>query len=173
MAWSARGGGELAAMRSIIATLSLPARSAAWASIASREGMLAEAADRAGADTVATMARVAASAPPEQALNAMLRAYLSKAHVESVETGCAVAALGSEMPRQAPRVRRAATRRIKEMIDLVARHSPEWGQPGAHERALVTIATAVGALVLARAVDDPKLSDALRQKALNHLTPAG
>src|SRR6476659_10410499 len=114
-----------------------------YAHFDSREGMLAEAADRAGADTVATMARVAASAPPEQALNAMLRAYLSKAHVESVETGCAVAALGSEMPRQAPRVRRAATRRIKEMIDLVARQSPEWGRPGAHERALGTVATAV------------------------------
>jgi hypothetical protein len=33
------------------------------------------------------------------------------------------------------------------------------------------VATAVGALVLARAVDDPKLSDAVRQAALNHLTP--
>ena len=102
-----------------------------------------------------------------------MRAYLSKAHVEAVETGCAVAALGSEMPRQAPQVRRAATRRIKEMIDLVARQSPDWGQPGAHERALVTVATLVGALVLARAVDDPKLSDALREAALKHLTPAG
>ena len=144
-----------------------------YAHFDSREGMLAEAADRAGADTVATMARVAAAAPPEQALNAMLRAYLSKAHVESAATGCAVAALGSEMPRQAPKVRRAATRRIKEMIDLVARQSPDWGQPGAHERALVTLATALGALVLARAVDDPKLSDAVREAALNHLTPPG
>jgi hypothetical protein len=43
------------------------------------------------------------------------------------------------------------------MIDLVARQSPDWGQPGAHERALVTVATMVGALVLARAVDDPRL----------------
>ena len=103
----------------------------------------------------------------------MLRAYLSKEHVEGVETGCAIAALGSEMPRQAPKVRRAATRRIKEMIDLVARQSPDWGQPGAHERALVTVATALGTLVLARAVDDPKLSDALREAALNHLTPTG
>ena len=142
-----------------------------YAHFESREGMLAEAADRAGADTVATMTRVAAAAPPEQALQAILQAYLSKAHVEGVETGCAVAALGSEMPRQAPKVRRAATRRIKEMIDLVARHSPDWGQPGAHERALVTVATALGALVLARAVDEPKLSDALREAALNHLTP--
>ena len=34
-------------------------------------------------------------------------------------------------------------------------------------------ATALGALVLARAVDDPKLSDAVRDAALNHLTPTG
>jgi len=141
-----------------------------YAHFESREEMLAEAADRAGADGMAVLAEVAAAAPPKKALEAMLRAYLSKDHLGGVETGCAVAALGSEMPRQAPKVRRAATRRIREMIDLVARQSPEWGQPGAHERALVTLATALGALVLARAVDDPKLSDAVRRAALNHLT---
>jgi AcrR family transcriptional regulator len=118
------------------------------------------------------MTRIAAAAPPQQALQALLRAYLSKAHVEAVETGCPVAALGSEMPRQAPKLRRAATRRIKEMVDLVARQSPDWGQPGAHERALVTTATMVGALLLATAVDEPKLSDALREAALKHLAPA-
>ena len=144
-----------------------------YAHFDSREGMLAEAADRAGADTVAFLTRVAAAAPPKQELDAMLRAYLSKEHVEGAETGCAVAALGSEMPRQAHKVRRAASRRIKEMIDLVARLLPDWGQPGSHERALVTMSTALGALVLARAVDDPKLSDAVRKAALNHLTPKG
>jgi TetR/AcrR family transcriptional regulator, transcriptional repressor for nem operon len=142
-----------------------------YAHFESREAMLAEAADRAGADGMAVMARVAAAAPPEKGLEALLRAYLSKEHVHGVETGCAIAALGSEIPRQAPKVRRAATRRIKEMIDLVARESPDRGQPGAHERVLVTLATALGALVLARAVDDPKLSDALREAALNHLIP--
>ncbi|HET7425913.1 MAG TPA: TetR/AcrR family transcriptional regulator [Gemmatimonadales bacterium] len=144
-----------------------------YAHFESREGMLAEAADRAGADGMALLARVAAAAPPKKALEAMLRTYLSKEHLDAVETGCAVAALGSEMPRQAPKVRRAATRRIKEMIDMVARHSPEWGQAGAHERALVTVATALGALVIARAVDDPKLSAAVRDAALSHLTPTG
>jgi TetR/AcrR family transcriptional regulator, transcriptional repressor for nem operon len=144
-----------------------------YAHFESREGMLAEAADRAGADGMAVLARVAAAAPPKKALEAMFRAYLSKEHVEGVETGRAIAALGSEMPRHAAKVRRAATRRIKEMIDLVARQSPDWEQPGAHERALVTVATALGALVLARAVDDPKLSDALREAALDHLTPTG
>jgi TetR/AcrR family transcriptional repressor of nem operon len=144
-----------------------------YAHFDSREAMLAEAADRAGANGMDVLARVAATAPPKKAVEAMLRAYLSKEHVEGMESGCAIAALGSEMPRQAPKVRRAATRRIKEMIDLVARQSPDWGQPGAHERALVTVATALGTLVLARAVDDPKLSHALREAALNHLTPTG
>lgn len=142
-----------------------------YAHFASREAMLAEAADRAGADSVATMARVASTAPPQRALQTILETYLSKPHVEGVEIGCPVAALGSEMPRQAPEVRRAATSRIKEMIDLVARQSPDWGQPGAHERALVTVSTMVGALLLARAVDEPRLSDAIRKAALKHLTP--
>jgi TetR/AcrR family transcriptional repressor of nem operon len=142
-----------------------------YAHFPSREAMLAEAADRAGAESVAVSVRVAAAAQPEQALKALVATYLSEEHLNNVETGCPIAALGSEMPRQAAEVRRAATRRIKEMIDVVARQLPEWGQPAAHERALVTVTTAVGALLLARAVDDPKLSDALLGAARKHLTP--
>jgi TetR/AcrR family transcriptional repressor of nem operon len=139
-----------------------------YAHFDSREAMLAEAADRAGADSVATLARVASTAPSQRALREMLEVYLSKEHM--AEIACPVAALGSEMPRQAPEVRRAATNRIKEMIDLVARQSPNWGQPGAHERALVTVSTMIGALLLARAVDDERLSDAVRKAALKHLS---
>jgi len=140
-----------------------------YAHFDSREAMLAEAADRAGAEAVAASERIAAAASPREALAELVRAYLSKEHVEDIETGCPVAALGSEMPRQAPEVRRAATRRIKGMIDLVARQSPDWGQPQAHERALVTVATMVGALILSRAVDDAKLSGATREAVLKHL----
>ena len=142
-----------------------------YAHFPSREAMLAEAADRAGADAVASSQRIVAAVPPQQALQALLHAYLSEEHIAAIETGCPIAALGSEMPRQAPEVRRAATRRIKEMIDLVARQSPDWGQPDAHERALVIVATAVGSLILARAVDDPRLCDALRAATLKYLAP--
>ena len=141
-----------------------------YAHFSSREAMLAEAADRAGAEAAAASARIAASAPHGQSLQRLLRAYLSKEHVANAELGCPVAALGSEMPRQALEVRRAATHRIKEMIDVIARQSPDWGKPGAHERALVTVSTMVGALLLARAVDDSRLSDALLNAALEHLS---
>jgi TetR/AcrR family transcriptional regulator, transcriptional repressor for nem operon len=142
-----------------------------YAHFDSREAMLAKAADRAGAESVATLERIAAAAPPDKGLQALTRAYLSKEHLEGPDSGCPMAALGSEMPRQAPEVRRAATRRIKEAVDLVARQLPQWGKPAAHEQALATLSMMVGAMVLARAVDDPKLSDAIRSAALKHSTP--
>ncbi|MBI2800106.1 MAG: TetR/AcrR family transcriptional regulator [Gammaproteobacteria bacterium] len=144
-----------------------------YAHFASRDAMLAEAADRAGADAVASVASIAAETAPQKALQALVSAYLSEAHVKNPERGCPVVALGSEMPRQAPAVRRVATRRIKEMIDLVARQLPEWGQKGAHDQALVTVSTMVGALLLARAVDDAKLSKALCDAARKHLSSVG
>lgn len=140
-----------------------------YSHFASREAMLAEAASKACAESAAAAADVVAKQAPGTTMAAMLGAYLSKVHVENVELGCPLAALGSETSRQAPEVRRVATRHIKEMIDLVARQSPDWGQPSAHERALVTLSTMVGALLLARAVDEPGLSDSLRDAALKHL----
>lgn len=142
-----------------------------YAHFASREAMLAEAAGRACAESAAAAANMVAGAPSGVALASMLEAYLSKAHQQQVEMGCPLAALGSETPRQAPEVRRVTTRHIKETIDLIARQSPDWGQPGAHEHALVTLSTMVGALLLARAVDEPALSDRLREAALKHLRP--
>jgi TetR/AcrR family transcriptional repressor of nem operon len=138
-----------------------------YAHFASREAMLAEAADRAGAESVAATSRVAASVPPEQALYSLVSAYLSKEHLLNMENGCPLAALGSEMPRQAPEVRRASTRRFKEMIDVVARQLPDWGQPEAHEKAVFMVSSMVGTLLLARAVDDPKLTECILSSTLN------
>ncbi|CAN7406548.1 TetR/AcrR family transcriptional regulator [Pseudoduganella sp. LjRoot289] len=143
-----------------------------YAHFESRDALLAEAGDRAGAEAVAVAARVAAAAPPGQALQAMMQAYLSQEHISAIETGCPVSALGSEMPRQAPEVRRAATIHIKEMIDLFARQLPDWGQPQAHEQAMALVCALIGTAMVARAVDDPKLSQALCAAALKQFSPA-
>jgi TetR/AcrR family transcriptional regulator, transcriptional repressor for nem operon len=144
-----------------------------YSHFASREAMLAEAAGKACAESAAVAAAVAAGAPPGMALKTMLAAYLSTEHVQQLESGCPLAALGSETSRQAPEVRRVVTRHVKATIDLLARQSPDWGQQSAHERALVALSTLVGAVMLARAVDEPGLSDSLRDAALKHLTTLG
>jgi AcrR family transcriptional regulator len=144
-----------------------------YAHFDSREMLLAEAADSAGAEAVSLSADIAAAAAPGQSLLAVMQAYLSQQHLEDVENGCPVAALGSEMHRQAPEVRHAATRHIKAMIDMVARQLPDWGTPGAHEQAMFMVTSMVGTMVMARAVDDPRLSAALREAALKHFSEAG
>ncbi len=144
-----------------------------YAHFDSREAMLAEAADCAGAQANAAAAQILASVPAEQALRALVESYLSKAHLEAIETGCPISALGSEIARQSAPVRRVATNRIKEMIDVVARQLPDWGQPSAHRQALTMVASMVGTLILARAVDDAALSEALCEASVSSLTASG
>jgi len=137
-----------------------------YAHFASRDAMLAEAADKAGAETVAIAEHIFAKAPQDQALQALMKAYLSNEHMENIEDGCSFAALGSEMPRQAPEVRKASTCRIKEMIGLIKNQLS--GQSDAYEKALVMLSSMVGTLLLSRAVDDNELSEDFREAALKH-----
>jgi TetR/AcrR family transcriptional repressor of nem operon len=132
-----------------------------YAHFESRGALLVEAGDRACAESVALASRVAASAPAGKAIEAMMAAYLAPQHLANIESGCPFSALGSEMPRQGPEVRRAATLRLKEMIDVFARQMPDWGQPAAHERAMALVCALIGTTVIARTVDEPKLSEAL------------
>lgn len=146
-----------------------------YAHFASKTELLAEATDRAGADGLERLSRAARAlaergeSPQENALLALVDAYLSPQHQADPGLGCPMAALGSELPRQPDEVRRAATRRIEDMVSLVERQMPDWGQPGNHTRALAVLSCLVGTLVLARAVDQPALSDALRQASRDFL----
>jgi AcrR family transcriptional regulator len=80
---------------------------------------------------------------------ALVESYLSPAHMAAVETGCVVAALGSEIPRQTDEVRQAAGERVNALLRLVESVLP----PGAEKVLASHIAsTMVGALQLARAL---------------------
>ncbi|TXI46446.1 MAG: TetR/AcrR family transcriptional regulator [Methylophilus sp.] len=137
-----------------------------YAHFASRDDMLAEAASQAGAETLAFTEQLLTNAPQEQRLSTLMHAYLSDEHLTNIEMGCSFAALGSEMHRQAPEVRAASTQRIKQMIGLIEAELSQQASKKPHEEALLVVSTMVGTLMLARAVDDPELSAALRQAAL-------
>src|SRR5665213_1111988 len=94
-----------------------------YAHFESRDALLAEAIERAGRDSAATMGqRVDASrARGESALRAVVEGYLSDAHLRGVEFGCVVAALSSEMPRQSPTLLAPSIERVRKLIALVQR----------------------------------------------------
>jgi len=138
-----------------------------YAHFASRDALLAAAVDQAGAESTENLSRAVAAAKPGAELMALIDTYLDDRHVAAPEhgLGCAIAAAGSEVPRQQAEVRRAASRRIKELIGFVERQFPEWGKRVARDKAMGIVAGMVGALMLARAVDDPQLSKAIRKSA--------
>jgi AcrR family transcriptional regulator len=138
-----------------------------YAHFDSRDALLAAAVGQAGAESTENLNRAVAAAKPGEELMALVDTYLDERHVAAPEhgLGCAIAAAGSEVPRQQPEVRRAAARRIKDLIGFVERQFPEWGKAAAHEKAMGIVASMVGALTLARAVDDPQLSKAIRKSA--------
>lgn len=140
-----------------------------YAHFESRDGMLEEAAASAASSTLEALKGVATSASRDEAFSAIAKSYLSAAHRDNPEVGCPLAALGSETPRQSAAVRRAATRQVKELLDLLSRHSSERRSSGLQERSMAALATMVGTLVLSRLVDEPQLSDALRDAALKQL----
>ena len=136
-----------------------------YAHFESRDALLAAAVDQEGVESTEYLTRAMAAAKPGQELTALVDAYLSDGHVAAPEQGCAVAAAGSEVPRQEAQVRRAASRRIKDFIGLIERQFPEWGKSAAHDKAMGIAATLVGSVVLARAVDDAQLSKRIRKAA--------
>ncbi|MDA9509384.1 transcriptional regulator [Bradyrhizobium sp. CCBAU 11386] len=85
--------------------------------------------------------------------------YLSAAHRDQPGSGCPFAALCCEMPRQSQGARDRFTVGLKGMVGWLSGRMTAGKQRQRDEAALTTLASLVGALVLARAVSDPKLSD--------------
>ena len=92
-------------------------------------------------------------------LKALVAGYLSTEHRANRGNGCVIAALGSDMARQDKQVRRALTAHVREQIDRMANWSEGPSAAARRRQAIATLAEIVGALILARAVEDSALSD--------------
>src|SRR5262245_14369276 len=98
----------------------------------------------------------------------VVREYLSPRHPEDAGDGCLVAALGSDVVRQPRAVRRTFTDGLRLRIKGLQEVLP--GRTAARRRkAVATMAGLVGALILSRAVDDPRLSDEILHAAASTL----
>ena len=134
-----------------------------YAHFPSKTALLAEAADHACNEGVGKLHKLTEAVPAEDALDTIIEYYLSDAHVATQEHGCSLAALASEVPRQEPEVRRAATRNIKEMLKVLESHMPgEKKASRRREKAMAALGSLVGSLILSRAAEDDELSTALR-----------
>lgn len=119
---------------------------------ASKDALAAEATTRAVGDSMRRQDGLAG-------LHEFLSQYLSMRHRDDRARGCPVAALGGDVARQGPALRSALTKGVMAQISRIA-NLLKGGTPKARRRqAIATYAGMVGALVLARAVDEPILAE--------------
>ena len=99
--------------------------------------------------------------------------YLSLGHVKTPGRGCPLAALANDVSREGAGslVRAQFTKGVEGLAALFAGLTPKASKERRRQRALATMATLVGAVVLARAVDDEDLAQELLQAAQDSVTP--
>ena len=109
------------------------------------------------AQTLAHVLTAVASSRSE--LRAYLNAYLSPRHRDNCAGGCPTASLAAAVRHQTPAARSAMTEGLQSQIDWIDKALPELDAADRRRAAIGSWAAMVGAVILARAIDDPKLSD--------------
>src|ERR1700720_2269825 len=90
----------------------------------------------------------------------LVRAYLSEEHRDHPDSGCSSAALPPEISRQEPATQHVYTESVKRLLDAVEPQLSNMPKgPKAREIAIGTMGILIGILQLARAVNDPSLSE--------------
>ena len=129
---------------------------------ASRSALLSEALERALMDGEAK-AKVQQPNGPQR-FSTIVRSYLSRAHRDAPESGCAMAALVCDVGRADRASREIMTEHIEASIASVSA-SLDGNEAGA----IVALSTMIGALALSRVVVDPVRSGAILKAARDQL----
>ena len=94
-------------------------------------------------------------------LPAYVDRYLTAANRDAPETACLFPSLAADVARQGPELRRTFTQGLQTYLD---------GLDGLTEgQGIGVLSTLIGAMVLARAVDDPALSDEILSQARQYV----
>jgi TetR/AcrR family transcriptional repressor of nem operon len=95
--------------------------------------------------------------PPD--LRAFLADYLAPPHRDNPGQGCPTAGLAADIRHQTPAARAAMTAGLKGQIERLEQALSHFEAPERRRAAIGTWAAMVGAVILARAIDDTTLSD--------------
>ena len=128
-----------------------------YANFKSKEDLMAQSCEHSHDELVESWSNVAARATGDP-LTAVVAGYLSARHLKDPGNGCVVAALGADLARKSPFVRHGVTEGMRRFVELLTQIVPGRSGVARRKRALATYASLVGAMVLARAADDPALS---------------
>lgn len=128
---------------------------------------LAAHASRRALESASSLWSAAAEADPEDPLAAVVAFYLSLEHCAETRDGCPVVALGSDAARQGANVKASFEAGIKDYVAMLGRWIAKPGEDSEDVggKAMTILSTMVGAVLLARAVNDEEMSKRFLQAA--------
>jgi TetR/AcrR family transcriptional regulator, transcriptional repressor for nem operon len=124
----------------------------------SKEHLVAEALTAASEKTLTTLRKNVAAG----GVNAAVHGYLSPEHRDSATPICPFAAFGSELRHAGDETKAAAANALEALFTTLAEGSTT---AEARSNAIVTLATMVGAMTLARAVPNQAIADEILDSA--------
>lgn len=136
---------------------------------ASKSDLAAKACESALARSAQKWADLAEKAG-ENALAALVENYLSKRHRDQPGGACVLSTLGSDTARQEPPVRQAVTEGLEGLVAILGDAMPHGSPEEMRRAALAAMAQMVGAIMLARLVDNATLSDEILAACRRDLT---
>ena len=128
-----------------------------YAHFDSKDELVAEACVAGVRDAHDKLFAVATRTSPEERIRALLDIYLTTERRDAA--GCTLATLGCEIARQPAAVRRRFTRALIQSVEQLAPTMPADDAERQLDQTLALLSAMVGAMMLARAVSDRKLSD--------------
>jgi TetR/AcrR family transcriptional regulator, transcriptional repressor for nem operon len=143
-----------------------------YAHFDSKDALVAEAYVCGLNETVERLLHRAETAPPGRELNAVIDRYLSAEHRDDPAGGCVLPALAGEVRREPAEVRHAFTEELRRYFDRLAPLLPNQDARARADHELILASGMVGAVLLARAVDDPALSDRILDACREFYTTA-
>src|SRR3954452_682341 len=103
--------------------------------------------------------KLADETAPEERLPGAVHLYLTTLHRDDPGHGCAIPTLGAEIARESPRNRKAFAAKLEQMIETLASDIPGLPRKAARKRAIATLASMTGTLVLARIAGNGEFSN--------------
>ncbi|ATN37227.1 TetR family transcriptional regulator (plasmid) [Rhizobium sp. ACO-34A] len=92
-------------------------------------------------------------------LSSWIGSYLSPRHRDDPGHGCPTAGLAAETRHQGPAAQAAMTEGVRAQIERISQAMPGAGEAEKRRAAIGSWSAMVGAVILARAIADPELSD--------------
>jgi TetR/AcrR family transcriptional regulator, transcriptional repressor for nem operon len=130
-----------------------------YAHFANKDSLFAAAARQGLDESRRAFLTEAAAENPESPLREIIRRYVSRHHRDVPAEGCAMPALAAEVARESDEVRGAFTGAMEDFVTGLEAYVPGETPDARRDAALALTAGMVGAVALARALDDPEMSD--------------